>query len=126
MTWGLFGWFECEHDPEAACALLDAAQAWLRERGRDPHGRADGLHDQRRERPAGRGSRASSNHPQPSASPLLPGSLRAAGRVDAAERTPQKDGEMGWTLEVNEPMSRALEGMRAEIKRRYRMYEQDL
>jgi GNAT superfamily N-acetyltransferase len=33
--WGLFGFFECEDDPEAAGALLDAAAAWLRERGRD-------------------------------------------------------------------------------------------
>ncbi len=33
--WGLFGWFECEDDPEAARALLDAAEGWLRERGRD-------------------------------------------------------------------------------------------
>jgi GNAT superfamily N-acetyltransferase len=33
--WGLFGWFECEHNPEAARALLDAAESWLRERGRD-------------------------------------------------------------------------------------------
>jgi ribosomal protein S18 acetylase RimI-like enzyme len=33
--WGLFGYFECEEDPEAAKALLDAAGAWLRERGRD-------------------------------------------------------------------------------------------
>ncbi len=24
--WGLFGWFECEDDPEAARALLDAAE----------------------------------------------------------------------------------------------------
>jgi GNAT superfamily N-acetyltransferase len=45
---------------------------------------------------------------------------------DAAERTPQKGGEMGWTLEVNEPMNRALEGMGAEIKRRYRIYERAL
>ncbi len=45
---------------------------------------------------------------------------------DAAQRTPQKGGEMGWTLEVNEPMNRALEGMGAEIKRRYRMYEKNL
>ncbi len=45
---------------------------------------------------------------------------------DAAERTPQKGGEMGWTLEVNEPMNRALEGMGAEIKRRYRIYEKSL
>lgn len=33
--WGLFGFFECEDDPEAAQALLDTAEAWLRERGRD-------------------------------------------------------------------------------------------
>ena len=33
--WGMFGFFECEDDPEAARALLDAAGAWLRERGRD-------------------------------------------------------------------------------------------
>lgn len=33
--WGLFGFFECENDPEAAAALFDAAEAWLRARGRD-------------------------------------------------------------------------------------------
>ena len=33
--WGLFGFFECEDDPEAARALVDTAEAWLRERGRD-------------------------------------------------------------------------------------------
>jgi GNAT superfamily N-acetyltransferase len=33
--WGLFGFFECEDDPEAAQALFDAAEAWHRERGRD-------------------------------------------------------------------------------------------
>ncbi len=33
--WGLFGFFECEDDQEAATALLAAAEAWLRERGRD-------------------------------------------------------------------------------------------
>ncbi len=34
-SWGLFGFFECEDDPEAAQALLAAAEAWLRVRGRD-------------------------------------------------------------------------------------------
>ncbi|HYV16193.1 MAG TPA: hypothetical protein VE972_09235 [Conexibacter sp.] len=34
-TWGLFGFFECEDEPETARALLDAAEAWLRARGRD-------------------------------------------------------------------------------------------
>lgn len=33
--WGMFGFFECEDDPEAAHALLSAAEAWLRARGRD-------------------------------------------------------------------------------------------
>ena len=34
-AWGLFGFFESENDPEVAGALLDAAEAWNRERGRD-------------------------------------------------------------------------------------------
>ena len=33
--WGMFGFFECEDDPEIAGALLDAARDWLRSRGRD-------------------------------------------------------------------------------------------
>jgi GNAT superfamily N-acetyltransferase len=33
--WGMFGFFECENDPEAAQALLSAAEEWLRARGRD-------------------------------------------------------------------------------------------
>jgi hypothetical protein len=34
-AWGMFGFLELEEDPEALSALLDAAAAWLRERGRD-------------------------------------------------------------------------------------------
>jgi GNAT superfamily N-acetyltransferase len=34
-SWGLFGFFECERDPDAAIALVDAAAGWLRERARD-------------------------------------------------------------------------------------------
>src|SRR5689334_15022961 len=33
--WGLFGFFEADDDPEIARALLEAAESWLRERGRD-------------------------------------------------------------------------------------------
>ena len=33
--WGLFGFFEVDDDAEAASALLEAAEGWLRERGRD-------------------------------------------------------------------------------------------
>jgi GNAT superfamily N-acetyltransferase len=42
---------------------------------------------------------------------------------DAAERTPQKGGEMGWILETNRAMNRAMEGMGGEIVRRFRIYE---
>ncbi len=45
---------------------------------------------------------------------------------DAAARTPQKGGEMGWILEVNKPMNRAMEGMGGKIVRRYRVYERPL
>jgi GNAT superfamily N-acetyltransferase len=45
---------------------------------------------------------------------------------EAAERTPQKGGEMGWILEVNQAMNRAMEGMGGQIKRRYRVYEREL
>jgi GNAT superfamily N-acetyltransferase len=33
--WGMFGFFECERDPAVAGALLDTAESWLLERGRD-------------------------------------------------------------------------------------------
>ena len=45
---------------------------------------------------------------------------------DAAENTPQKGGEMGWILEINKPMNRAMEGMGGKIVRRYRVYEREL
>src|SRR6266516_1174257 len=45
---------------------------------------------------------------------------------DAAERTPQKGGEMGWILETNTAMNRAMEGMGGKIARRYRFYEKPL
>jgi GNAT superfamily N-acetyltransferase len=34
-AWGMFGFLELEEDPEVLAALLDAAAAWLRERGRE-------------------------------------------------------------------------------------------
>ncbi len=43
--------------------------------------------------------------------------------VAVAARTPQKWGEMGWILEVNEPMNRAMEGMGGTVVKRYRLYE---
>ena len=35
-------------------------------------------------------------------------------------------GEMGWILETNEPMNRAMEGMGGRIVKRYRLYERSL
>lgn len=45
---------------------------------------------------------------------------------DAAERTPQSGGEMGWILETNKPMNRAMEGMGGTVVRRFRVYERTL
>jgi hypothetical protein len=45
---------------------------------------------------------------------------------DAADRTPQKGGEMGWVLETNRAMNRAMEGMGGEIVRRFRVYQRGL
>ena len=45
---------------------------------------------------------------------------------DAAERTPQSGGEMGWILESNKSMNRAMEGMGGRIVRTYRVYEKPL
>jgi hypothetical protein len=35
-------------------------------------------------------------------------------------------GEMGWILETNEAMNRAMEGMGGEVVKRYRLYERAL
>jgi GNAT superfamily N-acetyltransferase len=45
---------------------------------------------------------------------------------EAAERTPQKWGEMGWILETNKAMNRAMEGMGGKVVRKYRLYEREL
>jgi len=45
---------------------------------------------------------------------------------DTANRRPQKWGEMGWILETNRNMNRAMEAMGGRIVRRYRVYGRDL
>ena len=42
---------------------------------------------------------------------------------DGRRAMPQKGGEMGWILETNEPMNRAMEGMGGKVVKRYRLYE---
>ncbi len=42
---------------------------------------------------------------------------------DIAERTRRKGGEMGWILETNKSMNRAMEAMGGRVVKRYRVYE---
>jgi GNAT superfamily N-acetyltransferase len=46
--------------------------------------------------------------------------------IEVAPRVGQLWGEMGWILEVNEPMNRAMEGMGGAVVKRYRLYELSL
>jgi hypothetical protein len=43
-----------------------------------------------------------------------------------ADRTHRKHGEMGWILETNRPMNRAMERMNGRVVKRYRVYERPL
>jgi hypothetical protein len=45
---------------------------------------------------------------------------------DTAQRVRQKWGEMGWILESNRNMNRAMEAMGGRVVRRFRVYERDL
>jgi hypothetical protein len=45
---------------------------------------------------------------------------------DTATRRPHKWGEMGWILETNTNMNRAMEAMHGRVVRRYRVYERPL
>lgn len=45
---------------------------------------------------------------------------------DTASRTPQTWGEMGWILETNHNMNRAMEAMGGRVVRRFRVYERVL
>jgi hypothetical protein len=45
---------------------------------------------------------------------------------NSAARTPQSGGEMGWILETNTDMNRAMEAMGGRIVKRYRMYEREV
>ena len=47
--------------------------------------------------------------------------LETGGKPGAIE-----GGEMGWILETNEPMNRAMEGMGGKVVKRYRIYEKAL
>jgi len=44
----------------------------------------------------------------------------------SGERTPQSGGEMGWILETNHSMNRAMEALGGRVVKRFRVYEQEL
>jgi GNAT superfamily N-acetyltransferase len=46
--------------------------------------------------------------------------------LQASAKTGIPAGEMGWILETNEPMNRAMEGMGGEVVKKYRLYELEL
>jgi GNAT superfamily N-acetyltransferase len=48
-----------------------------------------------------------------------------AEHFDMAEQTPVKGGEMGWILETNKAMNRAMKAMGGEIVKKYRVYERE-
>ena len=50
--WGMFGFFECEDDPEAARRAAGRGRGLAARARARPHGRPDGLHDERRVRRA--------------------------------------------------------------------------
>ena len=49
-----------------------------------------------------------------------------AEHFDMATATPVKGGEMGWILETNKAMNRAMKAMGGEIVKKYRVYERRL
>ena len=49
-----------------------------------------------------------------------------AEHFDMAETTRVKWGEMGWILETNKAMNRAMEAMGGQIVKKYRVYERVL
>jgi GNAT superfamily N-acetyltransferase len=49
-----------------------------------------------------------------------------AEHFDMAEATRVKGGEMGWILETNKAMNRAMQAMGGEIVKKYRVYERTL
>ena len=80
----MFGFFECENDPEAAHGAARRRRGVAAGPRPRPDGRPDGLHHQRRVRRPDRRLRPVSDDPHQLAAPLLPGADR--GRRASARR----------------------------------------
>ena len=48
------------------------------------------------------------------------------GHLESAQNHGPTGGHMGWILETNKPMNRAMEGMGGRVVQRYRLYERAL
>ena len=73
-------------------------------------------------RSTGCGSSRSASSTSTSHTGVAAGALRRAHR-DGGAAAADHGGEMGWILETNEPMNRAMEGMGGKIVKKYRVYE---
>ena len=92
---GFFGFFECEDDPAAARALLDAAAGWLEARGLDADPRAaEPVAQGRVRRGGGRQRRPAGDHDGPHAGALRPaaGSRLALAKVARFPRLRPRQG----------------------------------
>ena len=78
-AWGMFGFLELEDDPEAARGAARRGGGLAARARPRPDGRADGLHDERRERRADRGLRARADGPPGLAPAVLPAAVRGGG-----------------------------------------------
>ena len=83
-AWGMFGFLEFEDDPEAWRGAARRRRGLAARARPRPDGRADGLHDERRERRADRGLRARADGPPALAPALLP--ARSARRRASRRR----------------------------------------
>ncbi len=103
--WGLFGWFECEDDPEAAPRAARRRRGVAARARPRPDGGPDGLHDERRDWAAGRGARVPADHPLPLAPPLLPAPARAGRRHGQGDGPVHVEPVRGQTREASIPRS---------------------
>ena len=109
----------------AALTLPDINQVLAKLNGRLlPFGWAQLPARQAQDRPAAASSPSASS--TTTATPASP----PASTSSTSRRRPRPGridgGEMGWILETNEPMNRAMEGMGGKVVKRYRLYEKAL